>query len=109
MTFQSCDGTLFRIHKKFLEANTGGFPPVEFSTNGETVPLTETAATLELLFLFVYPTRQPVLAELDFDSLRLLSEAAEKYEVYNAMNTCQFQMRFVLFLRCEISTRYAHN
>ncbi|TFK37167.1 hypothetical protein BDQ12DRAFT_667120 [Crucibulum laeve] len=78
---QSCDGVQFHIHKKYLEANTGAFPPAEFNANGEVVNLTENAITLNLLFQFIYPKRHPALDSEKFDVLAPLAEAAEKYEV----------------------------
>lgn len=86
MTFQSCDGMLIRIHLKNLEAHAAGFPPSEFDTNDEAVLLSEDSSTLELLFRFIYPSRHPDLEYLKFEPLALLAEAAEKYEIFSAIN-----------------------
>ncbi|KAJ6566873.1 hypothetical protein B0H19DRAFT_1138782 [Mycena capillaripes] len=94
--FQSCDGVLFGIHRPNLQTNTEGFPPPEISTGGEVVPLSESAATLELLFQFIYPRRHPALDEIAFADLAALAEAAEKYQVFSAMNICRIRMRDVL-------------
>ncbi|KAF9458580.1 hypothetical protein BDZ94DRAFT_1226088 [Collybia nuda] len=91
--FRSCDDVLFHIHRKNLETNTGGFPPEEFDTKKEIVLLTETASTLELLFQFIYPQRHPDLETTPFEVLDPLAEAAEKYEVYSAINICKIRMR----------------
>ncbi|KAJ7684121.1 hypothetical protein DFH06DRAFT_1154795 [Mycena polygramma] len=94
--FQSCDGILFGIHRPNLQTNTEGFPPPEISTRGEIVPLSESAATLELLFQFIYPRRHPGLDQIAFADLAALAEAAEKYQVFSAMNICRIRMRDVL-------------
>ncbi|KAJ7084600.1 hypothetical protein B0H15DRAFT_848272 [Mycena belliarum] len=96
VTFQSCDGMLFGIHRLNLQINTEGFAAPEFSTAGEIVALTESSATLELLFQFIYPRRHPVLDDIPFDHLAALAEAAEKYQVFAAMSVCRLHMRDVL-------------
>jgi hypothetical protein len=93
VTFQSADGVLFCLHRKYLETNTGGFPPAEIKTRNEFVPLTEDSSTLELLFQFIYPAHHPTLAGMSFETLSLLAEAAEKYEVYSAMNVCNIRIQ----------------
>ncbi|KAF7976514.1 hypothetical protein HWV62_6327 [Athelia sp. TMB] len=86
MTFRSCDGTLFKVHRKNLETSSEGFsPPPGTSSRDEIVSLTENRDTLDLLFQYIYPQRQPDLAEIDFKQLAELSEAAEKYQVFSAM------------------------
>lgn len=92
VVFQSCDGVRFHIHRKNLETATGGFPPPEFETCGETVHLTESARTLELLFQFIYPRRHPSLECEVIEVIAPLAEAAEKYEVFPAMNICHVRM-----------------
>ncbi|KAG6811102.1 hypothetical protein H0H92_008990 [Tricholoma furcatifolium] len=79
--FQSSDGIRFLIHRKNLETHAGGFPPSEFQTLDEVVVLEEDAATLELLFQFVYPRRLPDVATMAFEIVYPLAKAAEKYEV----------------------------
>ncbi|KAJ6491919.1 hypothetical protein C8R45DRAFT_989920 [Mycena sanguinolenta] len=96
VVFQSCDGILFGIHRPNLQTNTEGFPPPEISTKGEIVPLSESASTFELLFQFIYPRRHPALDEIAFVDLAALAEAAEKYQVFSAMNICRIRMRDVL-------------
>ncbi|THU99742.1 hypothetical protein K435DRAFT_751668 [Dendrothele bispora CBS 962.96] len=107
--FCSSDNVLFYIHKKNLEFSTGGFPMADFTSSqvtnadeghtsspkrtAEIVPLTETGSILEILFQFVYPQRHPSLDDMNWVTFSGLAEAAEKYEVYNAMNVCQIRMR----------------
>jgi hypothetical protein len=95
VTFRSTDGVLFPVRRAYLDAHTGGFPPSDFATCDEIVPLTEDSTTLELLFQFVYPKRHPDLALVPFEVLYPLTEAAEKYEVYSAMNICSIRMKYV--------------
>jgi len=92
VTFLSSDLVAFRLHRKYLEATTGGFPGAEFETQGELVRLTEPSSVLEVMFQFVYPRRHPRLDKQDFDSVLAIAEAVEKYEVFSAMNTCETRM-----------------
>jgi len=96
VTFQSSDGVLFRIHRKNLETNAAGFPPSGFDTRNEVVPLAETSETLELLFQFMYPKRHPDLETATIEILAPLAEAAEKYEVFSALNMCKVRMKNAL-------------
>ncbi|KAJ7500561.1 hypothetical protein B0H11DRAFT_1995763 [Mycena galericulata] len=96
VVFQSCDGVLFGIHRANLQTNTEGFPPPEIANTDETVPLSESSSTLELLFQYIYPRRHPALDEIPFADLAALAEAAEKYQVFSAMNICRIRMRDVL-------------
>lgn len=91
--FRSSDQVVFRIHRKNLETSTAGFNPPENATFDEIVELTEPAATLELLFQFIYPQRYPSLT-VDFAVLDTIAEAAEKYQVYSCMALCHIYMRF---------------
>lgn len=96
IVFKASDGVLFRIHRKNLETSTGGFSPEGLTiADKELVELTEAADVLELLFQFIYPRRQPDLLNIEFVLLAEIAEAAEKYEVYAAMNTCHSRMRYV--------------
>lgn len=93
VTMVSCDGVLFKVHRKNLEMYTEGFPGVDVSVHDEIVPLTETAATLELLFQYMYRQRQPDLNRLEPEQLAKLAEAAEKYQVYSAIEVCKMRMQ----------------
>lgn len=94
VTFQSGDGVFLRVHRKNLEAHAAGFPPPGFETNEEVVPLTENSSTLELLFEFIYPKRQPDVEFMLFEDFALLAEASEKYEVFSAIGICALRMRY---------------
>ncbi|KAJ3794314.1 hypothetical protein GGU11DRAFT_690065, partial [Lentinula aff. detonsa] len=92
---RSSDNVDFYVHKKNLEFSTGGFPPANLTSSNanEVVALSESAATLEIMFQFVYPKRYPALHKLNFEALMLLAEAAEKYEVFALINSCEFCLR----------------
>ncbi|KAF9529949.1 hypothetical protein CPB83DRAFT_789386 [Crepidotus variabilis] len=91
--FQSTDGILFYLQRKYLEATTGAFPGAEFDTNGEITHLTESAAVLAILFGFVVPKKYPEIEDLEFALLSEVAEAAEKYEAFAAMEVCRLQLR----------------
>ncbi|KAJ7037236.1 hypothetical protein C8F04DRAFT_1093025 [Mycena alexandri] len=93
VVFKSSDGVLFRVHRKNLEVCTEGFPAGDISTLDEVIELTESSATLELLFRFMYPQRHPALDVTPFKILEPLAEASEKYQVFPAMNICHIRMR----------------
>ncbi|KAF8986311.1 hypothetical protein BDQ17DRAFT_1289695 [Cyathus striatus] len=93
VVFRSSDNVLFSIHRKNLETHTGAFPPAEFTADEkEVVTLQESSETLDLLFQFIYPQRHPSLSDSAFEVLDHLAEAAEKYEVFSAMNICHIRM-----------------
>ncbi|KAJ7118941.1 hypothetical protein C8R44DRAFT_186326 [Mycena epipterygia] len=96
IAFRSSDQIIFRVHIKNLETHSDGFPPAALCAPGsnlnEVVDLSEPAATLDLLFQYMYPQRQPDLSAIEFPLLADLSEAAEKYEVYSAMDICRIFM-----------------
>ncbi|KAJ3782856.1 hypothetical protein GGU10DRAFT_69806 [Lentinula aff. detonsa] len=94
VTFQSSDNVDFRLHKRYLEFATGGFPPANTpSSLGEIVRLSESSTTLEILFQFVYPQRHPSLDKLGFEELLKVAEAAEKYEVFGALTATHLMLR----------------
>ncbi|KAF8624598.1 hypothetical protein AX17_007091 [Amanita inopinata Kibby_2008] len=87
--FQSIDDIKYHIHRKNLECAAGAFPGSEFEgKKDDVVHITEDSDTLDLLFLFMYPERQPNLRKASFRVLASVAEAAEKYEVFSAMATC---------------------
>ncbi|KAJ6546829.1 hypothetical protein B0H19DRAFT_1162680 [Mycena capillaripes] len=93
IAFRSGDQIIFRVHIRNLETHSDGFPPSAFcAPGGEVVNLTEPATTLELLFQYMYPQRQPDLNEIELPLLAELAEAVEKYQVYSAMDICKIFM-----------------
>ncbi|RDB27152.1 hypothetical protein Hypma_004612 [Hypsizygus marmoreus] len=93
ITIQASDGTLFRVHTMNLRATTEGLSPPPCATLDQVVQLTEDSATLDLLFQFMYPSRHPDLEDVHFNLLEHVAEAAEKYQVYPAMNMCKVRMK----------------
>lgn len=98
--FRSCDGILFKVHRSNLVAHSEGFsPPPGTSSHDEIVALPENGDTLDLLFQFMSPQRQPDLSEIMFKQLAELAEAAEKYQVFSAMTICNVHMTYVVSVR----------
>ncbi|KAH8829766.1 hypothetical protein DL96DRAFT_1590326 [Flagelloscypha sp. PMI_526] len=91
VTLMSCDGTLFKVHSQHLAWASGAFPPLPSSPN-EVIQLSEKSETLELLLNFVYPSKHSHLHDITFETLEGLAEAAEKYQVFFAMNLCNYKM-----------------
>ncbi|KAG6818257.1 hypothetical protein H0H93_006513 [Arthromyces matolae] len=109
LTIESCDNILFHVHRKNLEVHSGAFPPSEFkSTKGEILSLTEDAHTLTMLFQYVYPRRNPDIELLTFDSFYKLAEAAEKYQIFSAMDSCKLRVRHFLASNPAEILAYAH-
>ena len=98
ISFQSSDGTIFRVHRKNLDTHSEGFSPPEgtIASTQLVVQLQEREETLDLLFQFMYPQRQPNLKKLEFGALSALAEATEKYQVFSALDICSVHMRFVV-------------
>ncbi|KAF9560261.1 hypothetical protein CPC08DRAFT_621536, partial [Agrocybe pediades] len=98
LVIQSSDGVLFHVNRTNLDRCAEAFPgsdsaPCITSESNDVVHLTETAAVLEILFQFGYPTRHPVLDNLEFKKLLDVAEAAEKYHFYSAAPMCQMALR----------------
>lgn len=85
----------FHIHRVNLDASATGFPSPETPCHINIINLPETAATLELLFRFIYPLELPDLDEEKFEALYMLAEAAEKYRVYTAIALCKTILKSV--------------
>lgn len=83
------------IRSKYLAATSGGLqvPAAMSTTPNEVVPLTE---ILDLLFRFVHP-RAEGLRRTTFGAFFPLAEAAEKHQVFGAMNTCFTRLEYVYF------------
>ncbi|KAH8809505.1 hypothetical protein DL96DRAFT_1821786 [Flagelloscypha sp. PMI_526] len=92
VTLKSSDGTLFKVHSQHLAWASGAFPPLS-SNPDEIVEMSENSEILENLLGFMYPRRHPHLHDIKFETLAGLAEAAEKYEVFSAMNLCNYKMK----------------
>ncbi|KAF5361268.1 hypothetical protein D9758_010287 [Tetrapyrgos nigripes] len=99
IVFHSSDNVLFYVHQKHIEAYAEGFPLAKHTTTSstnsetETISLTETSSTLELLFQFMRPQNPPELDGLNFAQLMELANASEKYVAYFARGYCAFYMK----------------
>lgn len=96
ITIESSDAVRFLLHRKNLETHTKPLPGSGLQlhiSSDDVVKLTEPAEILEILFQFVYPTRQPVLSALGAETLLALAEAVQKYQVFSAMNGCESQLK----------------
>ncbi|RDB27116.1 hypothetical protein Hypma_004609 [Hypsizygus marmoreus] len=101
---KSNDGKLFHVHRANLEKFTSGLIS---STVNEVTSSTESASTLDHLFQFVYPVRQPDLESLDFDTLASLALAVEKFKVHSAMAICRVHMAYALPKHPSVVMSYA--
>ncbi|THU79279.1 hypothetical protein K435DRAFT_698180 [Dendrothele bispora CBS 962.96] len=70
-----------------LHDNTS--PPTQSS---EIVHLSESSTVLDLMFQYMYLQPQPDLRKVDFDIVKDLAEAVEKYWVYSAMGALHVRM-----------------
>lgn len=99
IAFQSIDNVIFQVHSANLTCSSEGFAPPDGTASPlahEIIQLIETSDVLELIFQFMYPQRPPDLAAVDFQLLLNVAEAAEKYQVYCAMQICTMHMEHVL-------------
>ena len=94
ITIQSSDGVLFGLHQVNMKINLGFWESIQPKSDA-VIQFPEKSATLDLLFQFCYPERHPDLNDLAFDILTELAEAAEKYEVFSAINICKIAMKCV--------------
>jgi hypothetical protein len=101
--FVSSDNVLFLIHREHLDFATAGFavPPL-ISSDDSPVKLTEPSEILQILFQFIEPCsekvqyRQPSVMTMKPEIFFAVAEAAEKYIVSGAMNTCITRMKWAL-------------
>ncbi|KAF5388920.1 hypothetical protein D9757_005134 [Collybiopsis confluens] len=98
LTLQSSNLVLFKVHRLNLEMHSQVFADAADSTGGptsenEVVSLSESDSVLELLLQYMYLQPQPDLREVEWEVMKGLAEAVEKYEVYAAMGVCQQRMR----------------
>ncbi|GLB39468.1 putative golgi phosphoprotein 3 (GPP34) [Lyophyllum shimeji] len=63
----------------------------------EVIPLVESSDTLEVVLKYLYPERRSKLADgMEFKLLDSVAEAAEKYQVWAAMDVCLDRMKNTL-------------
>ena len=94
ITLQSSDNILFKFYKKQLEACSGAFGGAgAFIATDEPVMLTEPSEIVDLFLQLMSLQEPPDLLSLDFDTLDLLAEAVEKYQVIASKLTCRLLMQ----------------
>ncbi|KAJ3906224.1 hypothetical protein F5879DRAFT_947083 [Lentinula edodes] len=97
MTLQSSDNVIFKVHRLNLEMHSQVFADAGGSTVGtvenEIVSLSETSEVLELMLQYVYLQPQPDLQKVEWEVMKDLAEAVEKYEIYSAIGVCSQRMR----------------
>ncbi|KAL1685761.1 hypothetical protein GGG16DRAFT_106138 [Schizophyllum commune] len=95
VAFQSRDGEVFHVERDKLERASDFAPPSGVtSSSSEKISLDEDAATLELLFRFVYFDIPINLAALSLLLVDDLAEAAHKYAVHTAIVACHAYMLY---------------
>ncbi|KAL0575836.1 hypothetical protein V5O48_006126 [Marasmius crinis-equi] len=110
LILQSPDKVCYGAHSANLGSLSIGFPvpgtTIEVKTDEqlEIVNLSESSTTLRLLLHFLHPNfAQPDVTVLDDKTVGDLAEAAEKYQVFPAMQVCRLQIGYVI-----ISNSLAH-
>ena len=94
ITLQSSDNVLFKFYKKQLAAHSGAFAGAEaFTATDEPVMFTEPSEIVDLLLQLMSLQEQPDLLSVDFNTLDLLAEAVEKYEVFASKSLCKLLMQ----------------
>ncbi|KAH7876025.1 uncharacterized protein C8R40DRAFT_1169679 [Lentinula edodes] len=83
------------MRKKELHIAAGGFPPASLSSEAD-AQLSEPSDVLKVLFQYVAVDTDdhgPTLEHIDFSLLLSVAEAAEKYEVYQAIAAIRPEFR----------------
>ncbi|KAJ7581926.1 hypothetical protein C8J56DRAFT_832825, partial [Mycena floridula] len=89
---ESSDGDSIPFHRSLL-AHFGTNVTVEPVKGGvDSVDLTAKGEIINLLVQFMHPHRFPSCAAIDFDVILSLAHVAEKYQVYPAMQMCNFRL-----------------
>jgi len=101
ITIQSSDNVLFRFHKKQLETQSGAFAASAASAKDDPFVLTEPSEIVDLLLRLMSLQDPPDLESLEFQTLALLTEAVEKYDVFHSKATCRLLMQYVRYHFCK--------
>jgi hypothetical protein len=86
---QSSDNVLFRFHKKQLETHSGAFAASAASAKDDPFVLTESSEIVDLLLQLMSLHDPPDLKPLEFQTIALLAEAVEKYDVFHSKTICR--------------------
>jgi hypothetical protein len=93
---RSSDNVLFKFDKRQLGSHSGSFASAEVFPVGSTdepVELTEPSEVVDLLLQLMSLQEPPDLQPLEFQTLALLAEAVEKYDVFHSKETCRRLMQ----------------
>ena len=94
ITLLSSDNVVFKFYKKQLEAHSGAFAGAEaFTATDEPIMFTEPSKIVYLLLQLMSLQEPPDLWHIDFDTLDLLAEAVEKYDVFASKSICRMVMQ----------------
>ena len=94
ITLQSSDNILFKFYGKQLEACSGAFGGAgAFTATDELVMITEPSEIVDLLLQLMSRQEPPDLRSIDFNTLDLLAEAVEKYDVFASKSICRLLMQ----------------
>ena len=94
---QSSDNVLFRFHKKQLETHSGAFAASAASAKDDPIIFTEPSDVVDLLLQLMSLQDPPDLESLEFQTLALLVEAVEKYDVFHSKTICRMLMQYVRY------------
>ena len=102
---QSSDGVRFKVHRKTLGRHSDAFDDANSISGGVSedspgaVKLSESAEVLDLLLSIVYrlDRAKSNLRSADFNVLKAIAEAAEKYFFDMASGICEVYMWYALF------------
>ncbi|KII91407.1 hypothetical protein PLICRDRAFT_38160 [Plicaturopsis crispa FD-325 SS-3] len=95
VTLRSRDKVRFLVHHRNVSATSESLAALEIQSvlKGDVTDLPESSEVLDILLQYMYPQRQPDLQSVSMSILKEVAEAAEKYEVFSAMEIAKLHMR----------------
>ncbi|KAF8646645.1 hypothetical protein AX16_007144 [Volvariella volvacea WC 439] len=114
MILESSDRLRFGVHSAYLSQYSRAFPPTNVigPSKLEICTLPERSEELQLLMEFLHPGPLPNIRDVPIEILARLAEAAEKYLVYSAMQSCVLAMEMkenpLLVLSHAMKHGYTH-
>lgn len=99
---QSSDSVRFKVHRKIIDRHSADANSISGEISEDSVELSESAKVLDLLLSIVYRLdgAKSNLRSTDFDVLKAVAEAAEKYFFDMASGICEVYMWCALF--CDL-------
>ncbi|KAF5360817.1 hypothetical protein D9756_005196 [Leucocoprinus leucothites] len=86
IVFRSSDEQYLSLSRRDVDAHTGALIPWTWSPGGLVADLPEPSTTLRTLFGFIGARNHPTMLNESFESLAEVAKAAEKYQVFSAIN-----------------------